>query len=174
MIGGHNMKAQEFEHIYMSTRAKLSAIARRYSMAVDFDLDEQDVVQEALTALWELSEKGYPIRNAEALLVRITKNICAGQYRRQKNRTQVPLEDTIPQEGPVSGRIESEDEDMIKQLLYETLTKTEREYMIMKTDEEMSLDEISEKTGKDKPGIKTALSKARKKLKDAFKNNGYE
>ncbi len=149
-------------------------MVRKFSKAAAMAMDDDDVVQEAFIALWQLSEKGYPIRNAEALLIRITKNICAGQFRRRKNRTQVPLEDTIPQEGPVSGRIESEDEDMIKQLLYETLTKTEREYMIMKTDEEMSLDEISEKTGKDKSGIKTALSKARKKLKDAFKNNGYE
>lgn len=168
------MTAQEFEIIYTSLQSRLTAMVRQFSKAAVMAMDEDDVVQEAFIALWQLSEKGYPIRNAEALLVRITKNICAGQYRRQKNRTQVPLEDTIPQEGPVSGRIESEDEDRIKQLLYETLTKTEREYMIMKTDEEMSLDEISEKTGKDKPGIKTALSKARKKLKEAFKNNGYE
>jgi len=168
------MTAQEFEIIYTSLQSRLTAMVRTFSKAAAMAMDDDDVVQEAFIALWQLSEKGYPIRNAEALLIRITKNICAGQFRRRKNRTQVPLEDTIPQEGPVSGRIESEDEDMIKQLLYETLTKTEREYMIMKTDEEMSLDEISEKTGKDKSGIKTALSKARKKLKDAFKNNGYE
>lgn len=168
------MTAQEFENIYTSIQSRLTAIVSQFSKAASMAMDEDDIVQEAFIVLWQLSEKGYPIRNAEALLVRITKNICSGQYRRQKNRVHVRLDDTIPEEKPVSSGIDTEDGDKIKQILYRTLTKTEREYMIMKTDEEMSLDEISEKTGKDKPAIKTALSKARKKLKDAFKNNGYE
>ena len=69
---------------------------------------------------------------------------------------------------------DTEDGDKIKQILYRTLTKTEREYMAMKTEEDMSLDEIAEATGKGKPAVKTALSKARKKLMVAFKKNGYE
>lgn len=144
-------------------------MVRQFSKAASMSMDEDDIVQEAFIALWQLSEKGYPIRNAEALLVRITKNLCSGQYRKLKNRACAPLEDTIAAEGSASRSVDSRDEKIIKQRLYETLTKTEREYMILKTDEEMSLDEIAELTGKGKPAIKTAISKARKKLKDAFK-----
>ena len=168
------MTAQEFENIYTSIQSRLTAMVRQFSKAASLAMDEDDIVQEAFIVLWQLSEKGYPIRNAEALLVRITKNICSGQYRRQKNRVHVRLDDTIPEEKPVSSGIDTEDGDKIKQILYRTLTKTEREYMAMKTEEDMSLDEIAEATGKGKPAVKTALSKARKKLMDAFKKNGYE
>lgn len=168
------MTAQEFENIYTSIQSRLTAMVRQFSKAASMAMDEDDIVQEAFIVLWQLSEKGYPIRNAEALLVRITKNICSGQYRRQKNRVHVRLDDTIPEEKPVSSGIDTEDGDKIKQILYRTLTKTEREYMAMKTEEDMSLDEIAEATGKGKPAVKTALSKARKKLMVAFKKNGYE
>ena len=168
------MTAQEFENIYTSIQSRLTAMVRQFSKAASMAMDEDDIVQEAFIALWQLSEKGYPIRSAEALLVRITKNICAGQYRKQKSRPRVPLKDTIPEEEPVSSSIETEDAVKIKQMLYNTLTKTEREYMALKTEEDMSLDEIAEATGKGKPAVKTALSKARKKLMDAFKKNGYE
>lgn len=159
------MKAQEFEHIYMSTKAKLSAIARRYSMAVDFDLDEQDVVQEALTAFWELSEKGYPVRNPEALLVKITKNICVGRYRRRKGREETLGAEALAVAGPEEDR-EILDETEVKQLFKECLTKTEYKYMMMKFEDEMTLDEMAESTGRSKAGIKMAISRGRRKLHD--------
>lgn len=169
-----DMTIQEFNIFYSSIRSRLTAMVKQFSKAASISMDEDDIVQEAFIALWQLSVNGYPIRNAEALLVRITKNICSGQYRKLKNRARVPIKDTIPAKETASRSVESEDEKIIKQRLYETLTKTEREYMILKTDEEMSLDEMAELTGKGKPAVKTALSKARKKLMDAFKKNGYE
>ena len=81
------MTAHEDELIYTSLQSRLTAMVRKFSKAAAMAMDDDDVVQEAFIALWQLSEKGYPIRNAEALLIRITKNICAGQYRRRKSRT---------------------------------------------------------------------------------------
>lgn len=153
---------------------RLFSLVGKFGSAASVNLDQDDIVQEAFMALWQLSQKGYPIRNAEALLVRITKNICVSRYRKQKNRLFTIIEEAVVPADPSYGRLESRDDEKIRQLLYETLTKTEREYMEMKTDEEMSLDEMAIATGKTKESIKTALSKARKKLMDAFKTNGYE
>lgn len=153
---------------------RLISLVGKFGSAASVNLDQDDIVQEAFMALWQLSQKGYPIRNAEALLVRITKNICVSRYRKQKNRLFTIIEEAVVPADPSYGRLESRDDEKIRQLLYETLTKTEREYMEMKTDEEMSLDEMAIATGKTKESIKTALSKARKKLMDAFKTNGYE
>ena len=44
----------------------------------------------------------------------------------------------------------------------------------MKAAEGLSLDEIVQKTGASRPGIKTALSKAKRKLKEQFKKSGYD
>ena len=67
------MIEHEFENIYSSIWMKLTALVRKFGKAVYITLDVEDIVQEALIAFWELSEKGYPIRNAEALLVKIDR-----------------------------------------------------------------------------------------------------
>lgn len=159
------MTALEFENIFKATKTRLSAIARQYGRAVSFDLDEDDVVQEALIALWELSEKGYPIRNPEALLIKITKNICVGRYRKQKGRTEALGAEAyrIASAEPESGLIDEKD---VKKLFEECLTKTEFRYMMMKIEDDMTLDEMAASTGKTKEGIKMAISRGRKKLQE--------
>lgn len=162
------MDAQDFEHIYSSTKAKIAAIARNFGKAESFDLDEQDVVQEAMVALWELASKGYPIRNPEALLVKIAKNICVGRLRTQKIKSSRigPESLAVPAQ-----ELDSDwpDENEIRQMYFECLTKTELECFILRADDGMTINDISQTTGKSKEGIKMALSRARKKLKQRIK-----
>ena len=68
--------------------------------------------------------------------------------------------------------MDEEDIVQIKRLLYDCLTSTQRSYMELKVGEAMSLDEIARTTGKTKPGIKTALSKAKAKMHDRLKKLG--
>ena len=159
------MTQTEFEKTYTSLRQKLYTLAVRFSKASDSALDAEDIVQEALIAFWELCEKGYPVKNTEALLVKITKNICIGRYRKPqaKKKTGLAQENIISSES-AGYRIEEADIKTIKQVLYNSLTRTEREYMLMKVDKNMSLDDIAEVTGKTKSGIKTGLSKAKAKI----------
>lgn len=167
------MTLQEFEHIYSSIRAKLTGMAREFGRAAGVRLDEEDIVQEAMIALWELSEQGYPIRNPEALLVRITKVTCIARLRKRK-MNMVPIDgDNYNGGESASKNVDRMDEAAIKKKLYECLTKTEREYMILKTEEGMTLDEISSVTGVKKPGISAALSKAKKKLEEQIKKFVY-
>lgn len=78
------MTRQEFGHISTEIRGKLVAMARPFCRTSGLSEDPEDLVQEALVTLWELSEEGYPIRDAEALAVRLTKNICVNHYRKRK------------------------------------------------------------------------------------------
>ena len=163
------MTVQEFEEIYTSMRGRLVGIARVFCKSTSLDLDAEDVVQEALTVFWELSERGYPIKNPNALLVKITKNICISRYRKRRVVTE-PLEiDNFTGGVSASQGVERMDEQLLKQRLYGCLSNMERDYMIMKTSQGLSLDEIAELTGKPKPGIKTALSKAKRRLKEELK-----
>ena len=66
-----------------------------------------------------------------------------------------------------------EDEQIIKHRLYDTLTKTERLYMLMKSEQGLSLDEMVQETGSTKASVKVALSKAKKKLEEQLKKMGY-
>lgn len=56
-------------------------------------LSAEDVVQDTLVVLWQLMEKGYPVRDPEALSVKIAKNLCVAVYRRKKTGTDLPGED---------------------------------------------------------------------------------
>lgn len=95
------MTRQEFNIFSESVRGKLLAIAGRFFggagvagargvgdavvMGVTGRAEmAEDVVQEALVTVWKLSEEGYPIRDAEGLAVKITKNLTVASYRKQK------------------------------------------------------------------------------------------
>ena len=167
------MTQQEFEHICISIKGDLMGLARKFCRSAFVDLDAEDVVQEALIAFWELAERDYPMPNPKALLVLITKNICISRYRKKKLET-----------GPISGdgfiggesasrTVEMADEQIIKQKLYDTLTRTERMYMLMKAEQGMSLDEMVQETGGTRASVKVALSKAKKKMEKQLKRMGY-
>ncbi|MBR1538588.1 MAG: sigma-70 family RNA polymerase sigma factor [Bacteroidales bacterium] len=164
------MTKQEFGQLSARIREKLVAIARRFDRATGSTSDEaEDVAQEALVTLWELSEKGYPVRDAEALAVRLTKNICVNHYRKRKLVFR-PLEEGLREAGlPAAGRLEEEDADRIRKALFRKLSETQRILLTMRGDYALSLDEIAAATGKPKNSIKTALSTARRQMLEELK-----
>lgn len=167
------MTQQEFEHIYISISGNLMGLAKQFCRSASIDLDAEDVVQEALIAFWELAERDYPMPNPKALLVLITKNICISRYRKKKLETKPISGDDFLGGESASRTVEMADEQIIKQRLYDTLTRTERLYMLMKTDQGMSLDEMVQETGGTRASIKVALSKARRKMEEKLKRMDY-
>lgn len=167
------MTQQEFEHIYSSIKADLMRLAGQFCRSASIDLDAEDAVQEALIAFWELAEQDYPMPNPKALLVKITKNICISRYRKRRLKTESITGDTFLGGTSASSLVEMADERIIKQRLYDTLTKTERLYMQMRSEQGLSLDEMMQETGGSRASVKMALSKAKKKLEEQFKNMGY-
>lgn len=201
------MTRQEFNIFSESVRGKLLAIAGRFFggagvagargvgdagvMGVTGRAEmAEDVVQEALVTVWKLSEEGYPIRDAEGLAVKITKNLVVAKYRRQKLKT-VSLsggrggsgsgngnglggkmserEMEVAGGEPATVLTDARDREMIREKLYGTLTETQRKYLELRNELGLSLDEIAEATGRPKASIKTSISTARKQLLEQLK-----
>ena len=74
------MRKEDFEILSIRLRPKLLSLTRNFALSSEIEAD--DMVQEALIALWELVEQNYPMRDAEALAIKITKNICVSHYRK--------------------------------------------------------------------------------------------
>lgn len=163
------MTEQEFAYLSDRIRSKLIALARRFNRASGCDADAEDIVQDALVTLWLLAKKGYPIRDAEALAVKITKTCCVERYRRQHIRFE-PMEDlSIASSISTSSGAEEMDLETIRGIVQRGLTESQRKLLVLRHDDGLSLDEIAAATGRPKSSIKVALSTARKHMLERFK-----
>lgn len=160
---------ESFEIISNRIRPKLLTIAKRFSEACGLIDEAEDVVQESLVTLWRLSEDGYPIRDAEALAVKIAKNNCVAHFRRNKIKTQSMTDYDFVGGALASSIVDDADTKAIAESLYGNLTDTQRKYLKLRNEEGLSLDEIASMTGNPKSSIKTSISVARKQMLELLK-----
>ena len=163
------MTEQEFAYLSDRIRGRLTALARRFNRASGMDIEAEDIVQDALVTLWQLAEKGYPVRDAEALAVKITKTRCVERYRRQHIRFE-PLSDQ-PVPGGYSATSDTDENDIrtIRGFVQRNLTDSQRNLLHLRNEQGLSLDEIAAATGRPKGSVKVALSTARKKMLEQWK-----
>lgn len=163
------MTLQEFERLSERIRQKMLMLAGKFNDATSQPVEAEDIVQESLVTLWRLSESGYPIRNAEALAVKIVKNTCVNHYRKRRIVTQSIAGADFG--GGMSASALTDDEDMakIETQLLGSLTPSQQMLLKMRNDDGLSLDEIATVTGKPKASIKTTISVARKQMLDQLK-----
>lgn len=166
---GLRMTRQEFDTFTVKVRNKLLALAWRYKASTGLADDPEDIVQEALITLWRLITEGYPVRDAEAISVKITKNLAAACTRRQMIDS-VSVTD-IDVEGGTSATELTDEQDRrtIRTELYKSLTPTQIHYLELRNELGLSLDDIARMTGKPKTSIKTTISAARKQLLEQIK-----
>ena len=161
------MEKDRFDILSRKVRGKLLALAR--SFALPSGVEPDDVVQESMIALWELTEQGYPMKDTEAMAIRLTKNICVEHYRKAHLELQALTHDNYLGGTEATVLTDREDLRRIQESIYGSLTTTQREYLHLRNDEGLSLDEIATRTGKPKTSIKSTLSKARKQMLELIK-----
>jgi len=161
------MTRQEFDIFSEGVRAKLLAVARSFGRLPG--AEAEDVVQEALAALWGLSESGYPVRDAEALAVKISKTKCVEHFRRRRLRMQPLRGDAYEGGVPATAATDLSDCLEIRRRMLSGLTETERTCLELRNAEGLSLDEIAEATGKPKTSVKSTISAARRKMLEKLK-----
>ena len=167
------MTVQEFSYLTNRIRGKLITLVQRFNRSSGREEDEEDIVQDALMTLWQLSEKGYPIKDAEALAVKITKTLCVERYRRQHIQFELMEDQPIPGGLSATARTEARDIETIRSIVQKGLTASQRQLLNLRNEEGLSLDEIATATGRPKGSIKVALSTARKKMKEKLKKTKW-
>ena len=163
------MTEQEFSYLSDRIRGRLTGLAQRFNRVAGCDAEAEDIVQDALVTLWQLSEKGYPIRDAEALAVKITKTRCIERYRRQHIRFEPMADQSVAGGYSATSRTEEMDIETIRNIVQRDLSDSQRELLTLRNDQGLSLDEIAATTGRPKASVKVALSTARKSMMELFK-----
>lgn len=163
------MTQQEYNRFAVSVRGKLLALAGRYKACTGLAEDAEDIVQEALMTLWKLVSEGYPVIDADALAVKITKNLAVAALRRQKFVSSEGIGLEIEGGTPATELTDADDRKTIREELYKALTPTQRHYLDLRNSMGLSLDEIAEMTGKPKSSIKTTISTARRQMLEQMK-----
>ena len=166
------MTEPEFASFSERIRGKLTALAQRFNRASGMEAGAEDIVQDALIALWQLSQKDYPIRDAEALAVRITKNCCVSRYRKQHILFEPVAGMSIAGDLRASAGTEEKDIETVRAILHRELSESQRQLLYLRNECGLTLDEMAKVTGRPKASIKVAISTARKAMLDKLKTMG--
>lgn len=157
----HRMTTQEFEHIARMLRPRLIGIGRDF---FGHDMEAEDVAQEVLMRLWVMRERLDTRLGLDGLAVRMAKNICVSEWRKQQVRRNNQPAYATKSEADQHSRLEESDN---RQMLAEALQKlspTERRLFKMRQELEMDLPQMASITGIGERSLSSMLSAARRKV----------
>ena len=184
------MTTEEFEHLTRRLRPKLLGIGRK--MFADSTMAE-DVAQETLMRLWMVRERIDSDGGAEALAVRIARNVCVSEWRRKQSSPCVAMplpgkgrgEPTARDSGGLTARssglaardsgedpMAESDNSRILQMAVSRLTPSEQRLYRMRHEMDMDLGEMAAVTGINTRSLSAMLSTARRKMLETIKKEG--
>lgn len=168
------MTKTDFNNLVITIGRRLYGNA--YRMLRDKEGSE-DAVQEVFVKLWKMNTKLEEYESVEALAVTMVKNYCIDQIRKQKY---IEPADTnsfslYHDPGPSpQDKLESNETIVIMQGIINGLPQTYREIIQMRDIEELSYEEIADKTGQNINTLRVNLSRARKSVRDEFNKRTNE
>jgi RNA polymerase sigma-70 factor (ECF subfamily) len=161
------MTARDFKTDILPVSKKLLRFANHF---LQDEQEAKDAVQDVFLKLWQKRHELKKVENVEAYAMRMTKNRCLDMIR--ANRT-IPINDDTDK------KLKEETEDVHLQFefsesaiqiksLIDKLPDLQRKIMSMRDIEQLTYEEIAEKTELQLNAIRVNLSRARKKVRDEF------
>ena len=160
------MTTQEYEQLAHRMRPRLLKLGRSF-----FPDEGQaaDAVQEALLRLWLLRERVENACHGEALLIRLTKNVCVNEWRKAR-RMEVSQPCRVIAEEYLT--MSDDDNNRMLQQAIATLAPTEQRLFRMRHELEMDIPQIAAATGLLPRSISAIVSGARRKILEQLKKGG--
>ena len=148
------MTREQFKDEAQRLRPRLMELARRYLG----DDDAEDTVQDTLLRLWQMvDDLRQPI---DALALRLTRNLCIDQLRRQRPASPSAFNGSPETDTP-------DDDERIKRMMsvIATLPSLQQTILRLRHLEGMEMKEIAALTGSNETAIRKALSRARQAVR---------
>ncbi|MBO4498656.1 MAG: sigma-70 family RNA polymerase sigma factor [Bacteroidaceae bacterium] len=160
------MTAKEFSETFTPLGGQLYRIALHI---LESEQDAQDAVQDLYVRLWSGRDSLSDLRSPKAYCMTLIRNICIDRIRQKSNCRPASITENILQEGDTSSRVESKEKISAILAAVEKLPNRQREVLKMKVFDELSYEEIEEKTGMNYLTLRVLLSQARKQLKQTIR-----
>lgn len=167
------MDAASFKNLFLPYYRKLYGVAFRL---LENEADAQDLLQEAYLKLWDKRDTLGIIDNPEAFCTTLVRNMCLDLLRSSHygwRKQKVELDDALPLAVPDNTALQ-EDVQLVQSLIDE-LPPQQQQVMRLRDVQGCPYEEIEKLTGLSIANIRVILSRARKKLREAFfKQRDYE
>jgi RNA polymerase sigma factor (sigma-70 family) len=163
------MTRQAFEHIAPQLRPRLKDIAQRFFGDED---KAEDIAQETLMRLWLLRDRIAPQADIGPLAVRMAKNLCVSEWRKQQVRQGQAVQVEFVAHCDIQRDVElKEDIDRLRQAVNQ-LKPAEQRLFRMRYEAEMDIGQIAAATGVGKRSVSAMLSTAKRKLQEILTQKG--
>ena len=150
-------------------RPRLKDIGRQF-----FGNEEmaEDIAQETLMRLWMLRERIAPQTDIEPLAVRMAKNLCVSEWRKQKVRQANAQQVALTGHEDIQREVELKEEVARLQRAVSLLKPAEQRLFRMRHEAEMDIQQISAVTGIGVRSVSAMLSTAKRKLLEILNPKG--
>lgn len=160
------MDAERFKREFLPYHRKLFAVAYKL---MENSNDAADIVQDAYLRLWEKRDALEQIDNFEAFAIATVRHLCLDQLRSARYhqaRDWIELEHAPDP----SDEEQTEISDKARQIRYliRQLPAAQQQIVRMRDIQGCSIDEIVQTTGLQATHIRVMLSRARKRIREAF------
>lgn len=146
-------------------RAQSDRLYRVAYYILESETDAEDAVQDLFLKLWAGRDRLDTVVNFNAYCTTLMKNLCIDRIRKETRMQTVPTETDLAESGmPEDEVIGRETLELVLKAI-SRLPRRQQEVIRMHVFEEMSYDEISERTGMSNLTLRVLLSNARKSLK---------
>lgn len=157
------MTAREFTDIYLPLSESLYRVAYRLLGTQE---DAEDAVQDLYLKLWAGKGSLDAVYNPEAYSISILRNICIDRIRRENGRrAENVIEEAAGTQNDSSEKIEQREKLEEVARLCSKLSPNQKILLKMRIFEDLSYDEMAERTGMSKLTMRVLLSQAKSKIK---------
>lgn len=137
----------------------------------------EDAVQEVFVKLWKMKSRLGEYKSVEALAVTMIRNQCLDQLRKQKTGRE--NEESVVSLYNISGlspqdQLEMSETIVILNRIIDELPEIYRQVIRLRDIDELTYEEIAEKTGQNINTLRVNLSRARKIVREKYKSYYYE
>ena len=158
------MNQNEFMQLVNPFKDKLFRVAKRLLVSAE---EAEDATQEVLVKLWNKNEILDEYRSVEALAMTMTKNYCLDQLKSKRaGNMKIVHNNFTDREASLQQKVEDADTWEWVEKIINNLPEQQKLIVQMRDIEEMEFEEIGKVLEMNAQAIRTALSRARKVIRE--------